>query len=253
MTPRNDVIVPGNLLGGIGKLTMSSREIAELTEKEHRHVRRDVRKMLSDLAVPEQGYAQVWTDPQNGQSYEEFRLPKNLTLTLIAGYRADIRLKIVDRWMELEEAPVLPETPEALALRAMTVLHATVERQKAQLALVQPKAEALDRIATADGSLSLTEAAKALQVRPKDLIGFMAANGWIYRRPGADRWLGYQDKTSRGDLEHKVTTVLRPDGSEKVTEQVRVTAQGLTKLAKLMPGRMAVVGGGFFGETGRAA
>jgi len=28
--------------------------------------------------------------------------PKNLTYTLIAGYRADLRLKIIDRWMDLE-------------------------------------------------------------------------------------------------------------------------------------------------------
>ncbi len=33
-------------------------------------------------------------------------------------------------------------------------------------------------------------------------------------------------------LEHKVTTVNRSDGSEKVVEQVRVTAAGLAKLAK---------------------
>ena len=51
------------------------------------------------------------------------------------------------------------ETPEELALRAMKVMQATVERQKAQLDVAMPKAEALDRIATADGALSVTEAA----------------------------------------------------------------------------------------------
>ncbi|WP_215762477.1 phage antirepressor KilAC domain-containing protein [Acetobacter sp. P1H12_c] len=130
------------------------------------------------------------------------------------------------------------ETPEELALRAMTILQATVERQKAQLAVVQPKAEAHDRIAGADGSLSITEAAKALQVRPKDLFDWLSHNGWIYKRPGSPNWLGYQSHTTNGDLEHKITTVLRPDGSEKVSEQVRVTPKGLAKLAKLMPGRM---------------
>jgi len=131
------------------------------------------------------------------------------------------------------------ETPEALALRALTVLQATVERQKAQLSIVQPKADAHDRISAADGSLSVTEAAKVLQVRPKDLFDYLSRNGWIYKRPGAAHWLGYQTHTTNGDLEHKVTTVLRPDGSEKVTEQVRVTPRGLSKLARLMPGWLA--------------
>lgn len=131
------------------------------------------------------------------------------------------------------------ETPEALAVRALTVLQATVERQKAQLAIVAPKADALDRIATADGSLCITDAAKALQVRPKDLFDYLRSHGWVYRRPGASHDLGYQARVNSGDLEHKVTTVLKADGSETVKEQVRVTAKGLAKLGALVP-RLAV-------------
>lgn len=67
-------------------------------------------------------------------------------------------------------------------------------------------------------------------MRPKDLFAWLQAKRWIYRRPGGS-WLGYQDKVQTGYLEHKLTTVQRADGSEKVTEQVRVTAKGLTKLA----------------------
>ncbi|GCD58211.1 phage associated-antirepressor BRO [Acetobacter pasteurianus NBRC 3280] len=133
------------------------------------------------------------------------------------------------------------ETPEELALRAMTILQATVERQKQQLAEAQPKAEAHDRIAGADGSLNITEAAKALQVRPKDLFAWLSCNGWIYKRPGSLSWLGYQSRTTNGDLVHKIMTILRPDGSEKVSEQVRITPKGIAKLAKLMPERLRVV------------
>lgn len=103
-----------------------------------------------------------------------------------------------------------------------------------QVSKLLPSQEALDRIAEADGSLCITDAAKALQMRPKDLFGWLRQNGWIYRRLGAGHDLGYQSKTTSGLLEHKVTTVLRADGSEKVTEQVRVTPKGLTKLAKLI-------------------
>lgn len=126
------------------------------------------------------------------------------------------------------------ETPEELALRALTVMQATVERQKKQIAEMAPKVEALDRIATASGSLCITDSAKALQLPPRDLFNYLRKHGWIYKRPGAAHDIGYQARVASGDLEHKVTTVLKPDGSEKVTEQVRITPQGLTKLAKLI-------------------
>lgn len=153
-----------------------------------------------------------------------------------------------ERWVFEEVLPAIrksggymvakpDETPEALALRAMTVMQATIERQKAQIEAAQPVIEAHARIAGADGSFNITEAAKSLQMKPANLFSWLSCNGWIYKRPGSANWLGYQSRTNAGDVTHKVTTVLRADGSEKITEQVRITPQGLDKLARLIPGR----------------
>jgi prophage antirepressor-like protein len=126
------------------------------------------------------------------------------------------------------------ETPEELALRALKVLHATVERQKAQLEVALPKAEALDRIATADGALSVTEAAKALQVRPKDLFSYMQSHHWAYRKSGSGTWLGKAYRSNSGDVTHKVATIKNPDGTDRIVDQLKITPQGLAKLAKGM-------------------
>lgn len=133
------------------------------------------------------------------------------------------------------------ETPEALAVRALTVLQATVERQKLQIAAIQPKADAHDLIAGADGSLSITEAAKALQMQPKALFSYLQQNRWLYKREGSANWLGYQARVQSGDLVHKVSTILHPDGNERIREQVRVTAKGVTKLAKLVGSACALL------------
>ncbi|MDM7975197.1 MULTISPECIES: phage antirepressor KilAC domain-containing protein [Thalassospira] len=110
-----------------------------------------------------------------------------------------------------------------------------------QIEEAKPKLDALDRIAQADGTMCITNAAKVLQMRPKDLFAWLAQNGWTYKRPGSATWLGYQSKTAQGLLEHKTTTVWRGDGSEKVTEQVRITAKGLTRLATIIKPAIAEV------------
>lgn len=105
---------------------------------------------------------------------------------------------------------------------------------ESKVAEIQPKADALDRISTgSDGSLNITDAAKTLQINPKMLFQWMSGHKWIYRRVGGSGWVAYQDKIQAGLLEHKVTVVHREDGTEKITEQVRVTAKGLAKLAAI--------------------
>lgn len=91
-------------------LTMSSREIADLCDKEHRNVMRDIRAMLVELHG-EGGllnFEHTQHNPQNGQHYPIFRLPKREALILVSGYRTDIRAKIIDRWMELEAEAAPP-------------------------------------------------------------------------------------------------------------------------------------------------
>jgi phage antirepressor YoqD-like protein len=105
----------------------------------------------------------------------------------------------------------------------------------AQVEEMSPQVEALNRIASfSDGSLCITNAAKHLQIRPKDLFAWLSENKWIYKRTGGAGWIAYQDKLQQGLLEHKVTVVSRTDGSEKTTEQVRITSKGLAKLAILI-------------------
>ncbi|HHQ4786419.1 phage antirepressor KilAC domain-containing protein [Aeromonas hydrophila] len=101
-----------------------------------------------------------------------------------------------------------------------------------QIEETKPKVEALERIAIAEGSLNLTEAAKALQQPPRKFNQHLCSQRWIYKRAGGKQWLGYQDKVQQGLVEHKVTMVPLADGGERLCEQVRITPKGLTRLAQ---------------------
>ena len=216
--------------------TMSSQEIAELTGKQHKDVRRDIQNMEQELS---RTFAQKSEPSTGGRPSVIYLLPKRETLILVSGYSMTMRAKIIDRWQELEAAqrpdPMValndPATMRALLL-GYTEKVIALEGRVSEL---QPKAVALDRIANTDGSLCLMDTAKTLQVRPKDLIAWMKAHLWIFMRVGTSHWVGRAEKLNAGYLEHKVTTIHRTDGTERITTQVRVTPKGLAKLAEAFP------------------
>lgn len=215
--------------------TMSSREIAELCEKRHPDVKRDVENMLRELGINVSSFAHIYRDARNREQ-REFLLDRELTETLITGYSIALRHKVIRRLHELEQKASAPSIPQSLpeALR----LAADLAEQNSHLQLVvseqAPKVEALNRIAVAEGSLCITDAAKSLQIKRKDLLKVMQERKWIYRRTGSTHFVAYQDKIQSGVMEHKYATVERPDGTEKTTEQARITAKGLVRLADII-------------------
>lgn len=112
-------------------------------------------------------------------------------------------------------------------------LHHAQERMKlqAEVDVLKPKADALKRLEGADGSLCITNAAKALCVRPKDLFSYLQTSKWIYKRPGSGTWIGYQDKIQAGLVEMSEYVQTKSDGTEAVRVQAKITAKGLARLA----------------------
>ncbi|WP_278492010.1 phage regulatory protein/antirepressor Ant [Acinetobacter gyllenbergii] len=229
-----------NAIAQLQSKFMSSREISELTGKTHSHVLRDIRQMLDSLDDPILVHEE-YQELKDSRGYtSEFLLNKNLSITLMTGYDVNARHKINKRWQELEAQiakPIDPmkllADPHALRNALLTYSEKVIELEQ-QVEVMQPTIKAFDRIAKADGSFCLRDTANNLQMRQSDLIKWLQLNGWIYKRPGNAAWHGYSDKLQADYLEHKTEVITRPDGSEKITEQVRVTPKGLTKLSKLL-------------------
>lgn len=226
-------------------LTMSSREISELCDKRHDNVMRDIRIMLVEL-YGEGGvlkFEGTHRNPQNGQEYPIFQLPKDLTLTLVAGYNVKLRKRIIDRWMALEESASKPRELSRLELLQIAIDSEEKRIQAEQKNLLlehkvaeqAPKVQALDRIATpSEGSFCIREAAKMLQVREKLLYQTLIERGWIYRHPLGKAWLAYAPTLQKGLMEHKYSDGEKQDGSKWQSTQARVTARGLAKLALIL-------------------
>ncbi|MFL1477477.1 phage antirepressor KilAC domain-containing protein [Pseudomonas grimontii] len=228
----NTLVAPSNTV------TMSSREIADLTGKQHKNVLRDVNVMLETLEKAGSDLSQAvrYTDERGRTS--EVRLDRVLTETLLTGYSIPLRHRVVTRLAELEKVSrhtiSMPSNfAEALQLAADQAkqnasLHQVIQQQA-------PKVQALERLSATDGSICITSAAKQLGVGPLKLFKWLSDNRWIYRRAAFSAWSAYQPRLTAGLLEHKLVKVGK--GSEedlKVVEQVMVTRKGITHLATVM-------------------
>lgn len=234
----NNLAVPGSV---VTDKTINSQSLLEMVNA--------ARKECGEPAVRNNKFIEKVIDELDGETYTKSAGRKNgadieiITMTMKQALRVaareskSVRRSLVDKLESMSSPTFDPMAAlnDAEFLRGTLLTYSEkVIALEHKVDEMKPDVEALDRIAKADGSMCVTSAAKHLQVQPKFLFKMMSESHWIYRRAGGKAWLAYQDKIQQGLLEHKVTTVERSDGSEKVVEQVLVTAKGLTKLSKML-------------------
>ncbi|AUR88175.1 Rha family regulatory protein [Vibrio phage 1.110.O._10N.261.52.C1] len=197
-------------------LTMSSREIAELTEKEHKTVMRDIRVMLNDLGHGTDLYLGQYSS--NNRMYDEYNLPKRETLLLVSGYMLHVRVKIVDR-LELLESQTQPQIPtnfaEALQLAA---------NQAKALELAAPKVAFVDNFVEVGTTKTLRETAKILKYPERKMIALLVEDKVLYRQSG--NLLPYQNRHEQGLFDVKTG-----ERNGHAYTQTRVTTKGVEWLA----------------------
>lgn len=222
---------------------INGQRTADDAELRHDHFMAKVPKVLGEGAPK---FRDTYVHRQNGQRYHCYRFPKREACLMAMSYSYELQAKVFDRMTELERnaaAPALPNFADPVAaarawadqVEQRERLAVENQRQAQALAVVAPKAGALDRIATAtEGAVCLREAAKLAQVPERQFIEFLYAEGWIFKQRRGGRWMGRADKEAAGLLELKRSTFKRPNGTEGLDVQVLVTPRGVARLGELI-------------------
>ncbi|HCT3219340.1 TPA: Rha family transcriptional regulator [Escherichia coli] len=82
-------------------VSMTTLEIAELTNKRHKNVLRDCEKLVEVAGLKSELSEETYTDI-TGRSLPLYRLTKKATFVLVSGYSAELRLKCFERIEFLE-------------------------------------------------------------------------------------------------------------------------------------------------------
>ena len=161
-------------------LTMSSRDISELTGKRHPDVKRDCEVIFTELDLDMSKFAHIYFDSMNRQQ-TEYALPKDLVETLITGYSIKLRYQVIQRLHELESRLkpklMLPEDLPS-ALRALADTHEQLQQAQFEREIaVKTKAHISDK-KTATAMATASNAVQENQ-RLKDQIGQSKKNATV--------------------------------------------------------------------------
>ena len=189
----------------------------------------------------------------NGGETTEFYLNRKQAIFITAKSdtpdATEITIEVIERFDAYEKGAAvsaIPDLSDPLVLQHLLAQHITARIAADQRAAVAEKAveaaqetvDAHNRIADAEGTLCITDAAKVLGVPRDKLFRWLRAEEWIFQRGGKDH--AYQPHLANSDLMHRVYVQTMPDGIEKARTDVRVTMSGLSKLAKRVPGAKPV-------------
>lgn len=221
-----------NELMNVGEVkTMSSREIAELTGKEHDNVRRDILKMAQELSL---NFEEKVLPSSGGRPSKIFLLDKENTLILVSGYSIKMRSAIIRRWQELEAQAVKPQLPDftnpAEAARAWASEYEQKLIAQEKLSIAAPKADVYDRIVERNNLYNATQVAQKFgqsavwlnrQLEQFDVYNRSVKRGRVFQQWFVDKGYGIMRETETGHSQ----AMFYAEGEMWVIQ--KLTAEGL--------------------------
>ena len=217
------------------KETMSSKEIANVTGKEHSNIMRDIRNILEQLENKGAFNFELssYKSEQN-KDVPMYLLDKKACLLLASGYDANLRAKIINRWEELESKNLhafsIPQTySQALMLAAKQAEQ--IEEQNKLIEEQKPKADFYDAVTGSKDAIDMALCAKTLNMG----IGRNRLFEFLRTRLVLDRNnIPYQKFIDRGyfrTIEQKYT---KPDGTTCINIKTVVYQKGMEYIRNLI-------------------
>ncbi|BCX51638.1 hypothetical protein CTYAZ2_12200 [Comamonas testosteroni] len=220
-------------------LTISSRDIAELTGKRHADVMRDIRTLMDALEQNADLRSVCISSTyvgDNEQRYPQYELDKDTSLTLLLGYDPVARMKVVKRWQELEaqQTPALPNFADPVAAaRAWADAKECEQKAVAQLALAAPKVEFVERyVQPGTGSMGVREVCKLLGAKLNAFTDFLLKRGLMYRTTPKSPLTPRAEHMHNGRFEAKTGTAEHGETSHAFVHY-KFTAKGVEWIAGL--------------------
>lgn len=215
----------------------TSKKIAEVFEKEHKHVLRDIDSLKDvsnfGLMFFETTEPDSYSRPQ--RVYQMNRDGFSLLAMGFTGQKAlEWKIKYIEAFNHMEEQLNTPEIQMAHGLLAAQKLierkDKLIAEQKQIIEEQKPKALFADAVSSSRTSILIGDLAKLIcqngvEIGQKRLFAWLRENGYLIKT-GNSKNMPMQRYVEQGLFEVKESNVQNPDGSVRITKTTKVTGKG---------------------------
>ena len=213
------------------EMVMTSRDIAEITGKNHSDVMRDIRREIEQLAeLGESIFALSSYITSQNKEVPQYQFGRDGAMQLALKYDAVTRFKVIKRLNELEsmKKPALPASYQIEDPIKRAEAWILEQKEKQQLALengqMKSKVDYYDKGLDSSSSFTTTDIAKENEMSAIQLNVLLSNNGIQFRQ--GNRWFltaKYQDK---GLAQNRTHYYVNSKGEEKTKHYLVWTEKG---------------------------
>lgn len=219
----------------------SSLKVAEVFEKGHQHVLRDIDNLKKDLSNFGQMFAEGAEPDSYGRDRRVYYLNRDGFTLLAMGFTGrkamSFKVKYIDAFNRME-AELKRQHQDSYMIadpveRAKKwIEEETVRKEQAQqIEAMNPKALFADSVTASDTTILVGELAKVLKgngvsIGQNRLFVWMRENGYLINRKGSDWNMPTQKAMELGLFKVKETVINHSDGSISISKTVKVTGKG---------------------------
>lgn len=213
-------------------LTMSSREIAELTGKEHKNVIRTIKDLLAAEILDAQ--IEPLKFEYRGQWFDYYELNKRDSLILVARLSPEFTAHIVDRWQELEcqskQHNVDINNPHALRKALLEYTEQVIELEHKNTGLEK----SIKVITQTNHGIKFQQACKILNIKRSVLADWLSKHGWDRRLNNARASTHYSQERGYCETKYEERTKIKANGELGSYSQIEffILPKGMEVLAK---------------------
>lgn len=222
-----------------GQVVVSSRQIADNFEKEHRHVLETIRNLTAENSTVKSMFYESSYKNERGRDYSEYLMNRDGFSLLVMGFTGqkalEWKLKYIEAFNRMERM-LMEKAPSYQISDPIERAKAWIQEQEEKKALeghieeLKPKALFADSVASSRNSILVGELAKLLNqngidIGQKRLFQVLRDKGYLLKS-GEDYNIPSQYSMDLKIMDIKKSSVNNPDGSVRITRTPKVTGKG---------------------------